>query len=281
MMMMMMMMTIMVIIIMIIVVIIIILWLYHRLQMGKSLQQVIIIIIIVITTVIMTLTTLTLLIIRISDINLLREGHLVDVLSFVHVKKLTPAPALLFHAVVSDHCHNDRQDNDDDLFVHTPAPALLFHAVVNDHYHCLHDHHVQDGVDEYYVWPLLIICRMWLYDDAKCDHEHNNWRITELYVSSKNGNFFRLLLEWFFRGILRVSLTFSGDFSLSFHLFFLESCKNSELKIVKWKHHGPINCQSYKSFSSEDFQWRTFPWNPHNVHSSVNVQYSLWLLERI
>ena len=122
---------------------------------------------------------------------------------------------------------------------------------------------------------------MWLYDDAKCDHEHNNWRITELYVSSKNGNFFRLLLEWFFRGILRVSLTFSGDFSLSFHLFFLESCKNSELKIVKWKHHGPINCQSYKSFSSEDFQWRTFTWNPHNVHSSVNVQYSLWLLERI
>ena len=73
--------------------------------MGKSLQQGIIIIIIVITTVIMTLTTLTLLIIRISDINLLREGHLVDVLSFVHVKKLTPAPALLFHAVVSDHCH--------------------------------------------------------------------------------------------------------------------------------------------------------------------------------
>merc|ERR1719187_1175625 len=30
-----------------------------------------------------------------------REGHLVDVLSFVHVKKLTPAPALLFHAVVA------------------------------------------------------------------------------------------------------------------------------------------------------------------------------------
>ena len=30
-----------------------------------------------------------------------REGHLVDVLSFVHIKKLTPAPALLFHAVVA------------------------------------------------------------------------------------------------------------------------------------------------------------------------------------
>ena len=30
-----------------------------------------------------------------------REGHLVDVLSFVHVKKLTPAPAVLFHAVVA------------------------------------------------------------------------------------------------------------------------------------------------------------------------------------
>ena len=30
-----------------------------------------------------------------------REGHLVDVLSFVHVKKLTPAPALLFHAFVA------------------------------------------------------------------------------------------------------------------------------------------------------------------------------------
>lgn len=30
-----------------------------------------------------------------------REGHLVDVLSFVHVKKLTPAPALLFHAIVA------------------------------------------------------------------------------------------------------------------------------------------------------------------------------------
>jgi len=30
-----------------------------------------------------------------------REGHLADVLSFVHVKKLTPAPALLFHAVVA------------------------------------------------------------------------------------------------------------------------------------------------------------------------------------
>lgn len=30
-----------------------------------------------------------------------REGHLVDVLSFVHVKKLTPAPALLAHAVVA------------------------------------------------------------------------------------------------------------------------------------------------------------------------------------
>ena len=28
-------------------------------------------------------------------------GHLVDVLSFVHIKKLTPAPALLFHAVVA------------------------------------------------------------------------------------------------------------------------------------------------------------------------------------
>ena len=32
---------------------------------------------------------------------IIREGHLVDVLSFVHVKKLTPAPALLFHAVVA------------------------------------------------------------------------------------------------------------------------------------------------------------------------------------
>ena len=30
-----------------------------------------------------------------------REGHLVDVLSFVHVKKMTPAPAVLFHAVVA------------------------------------------------------------------------------------------------------------------------------------------------------------------------------------
>jgi len=30
-----------------------------------------------------------------------REGHLVDVLSFVHIKKLTPAPALLFHAVTA------------------------------------------------------------------------------------------------------------------------------------------------------------------------------------
>ena len=30
-----------------------------------------------------------------------REGHLVDVLSFVHVKKLTPAPAVLFHALVA------------------------------------------------------------------------------------------------------------------------------------------------------------------------------------
>ena len=30
-----------------------------------------------------------------------REGHLVDVLSFVHIKKLTPAPALLFHAMVA------------------------------------------------------------------------------------------------------------------------------------------------------------------------------------
>jgi|ERR1711892_252729 len=30
-----------------------------------------------------------------------REGHLIDVLSFVHIKKLTPAPALLFHAVVA------------------------------------------------------------------------------------------------------------------------------------------------------------------------------------
>ena len=30
-----------------------------------------------------------------------REGHLVDVLSFVHVKKLTPAPAVLFHAVIA------------------------------------------------------------------------------------------------------------------------------------------------------------------------------------
>ena len=30
-----------------------------------------------------------------------REGHLVDVLSFVHVKKLTPAPAVMFHAVVA------------------------------------------------------------------------------------------------------------------------------------------------------------------------------------
>ena len=43
---------------------------------------------------------------------LLREGHLVDVLSFVHVKKLTPAPALLFHAVVSDHCHHEYADRD-------------------------------------------------------------------------------------------------------------------------------------------------------------------------
>ena len=30
-----------------------------------------------------------------------REGHLVDVLSFVHIKKMTPAPAVLFHAVVA------------------------------------------------------------------------------------------------------------------------------------------------------------------------------------
>ena len=30
-----------------------------------------------------------------------REGHLVDVLSFVHVKKMTPAPAVLFHALVA------------------------------------------------------------------------------------------------------------------------------------------------------------------------------------
>ena len=30
-----------------------------------------------------------------------REGHLVDVLSFVHIKKMTPAPAVLFHALVA------------------------------------------------------------------------------------------------------------------------------------------------------------------------------------
>ena len=30
-----------------------------------------------------------------------REGHLVDVLSFVHVKKMTPAPAVLFSAFLS------------------------------------------------------------------------------------------------------------------------------------------------------------------------------------
>jgi len=30
-----------------------------------------------------------------------REGHLVDVLSYIHVKKMTPAPAVLFHAIVA------------------------------------------------------------------------------------------------------------------------------------------------------------------------------------
>ncbi|RXG54200.1 b(0,+)-type amino acid transporter 1 [Armadillidium vulgare] len=30
-----------------------------------------------------------------------REGHMVDVLSFVHVRKLTPSPALLFNALIA------------------------------------------------------------------------------------------------------------------------------------------------------------------------------------
>lgn len=31
-----------------------------------------------------------------------REGHMVDVLSYVHAKKLTPSPALLFNVSIAD-----------------------------------------------------------------------------------------------------------------------------------------------------------------------------------
>ena len=93
---------------------------------GKALlccKQVIIVIVIVVIVIVV-----------INIIILLREGHLVDVLSFVHVKKLTPAPALLFHAVVSDHCHyGDEEvvDDDDGDGEEIYPPDVPFHAVVS------------------------------------------------------------------------------------------------------------------------------------------------------
>ena len=99
---------------------------------GKALlccKQVIIVIIVII--VIVVINTV---VINSTTIILLREGHLVDVLSFVHVKKLTPAPALLFHAVVSDHCHyGDEEvvDDDDGDGEEIYPPDVPFHAVVS------------------------------------------------------------------------------------------------------------------------------------------------------
>lgn len=30
-----------------------------------------------------------------------REGHLLDILSYVHVRRLTPAPGLIFHSLIA------------------------------------------------------------------------------------------------------------------------------------------------------------------------------------
>ena len=85
--------------------------------------------------VIIVIVIVVIVIVVINIIILLREGHLVDVLSFVHVKKLTPAPALLFHAVVSDHCHyGDEEVVDDDVGDDGEEiyPSIVpFHAVVS------------------------------------------------------------------------------------------------------------------------------------------------------